>query len=145
VCRYFTSRTQWNSLHVKQIQPDARIQVQRNMSRCAFYGTAPGPPVQEKWCVDVSRPGRTRMHYMTHRSHWMQNHKFRVTCPDALFVEFVPVSSEPKRHVYVSQPGGTREHYVTRSSPWMQTHKFRVTCLCALFMETTPVPPKHEK
>jgi hypothetical protein len=27
------------------------------------------------------------MRYMTHRSHQMQNHKFDVMCPGALFVE----------------------------------------------------------
>jgi hypothetical protein len=27
------------------------------------------------------------MHYVSHRSHQMQKHKFGVTCPDALFKE----------------------------------------------------------
>jgi hypothetical protein len=30
-----------------------------------FMETAPGPPEHEKYCVDVSWPGRTRMHYLT--------------------------------------------------------------------------------
>jgi hypothetical protein len=31
------------------------------------------------------------MHYVTCRSHQMQKHKFGVTCPGVLFVEFIPV------------------------------------------------------
>jgi hypothetical protein len=30
-----------------------------------FMETAPGPSEHEKYRVDVSRPGRTRMHYLT--------------------------------------------------------------------------------
>jgi hypothetical protein len=39
-------------------------------------------------CVDVSHPERTKMHYVTRRYHQMLKHKFSVTCPDELFVEF---------------------------------------------------------
>jgi hypothetical protein len=53
--------------------------------------TAPGPHEHEKECVDVSRPGRTKIHYVTCRSHRMEKHKFSVTCPGALFVISVPV------------------------------------------------------
>jgi hypothetical protein len=31
------------------------------------------PPEQEKYCVNVSRPGRTTANYVTHRSYRMQN------------------------------------------------------------------------
>jgi hypothetical protein len=61
-----------------------------------FMETTSGPPKQEKYCVDVSRPGRTRIHYVICRSHQIQKHKFDVMCPDALFVESVPVPSEHK-------------------------------------------------
>jgi hypothetical protein len=53
--------------------------------------TTPGPPEPKKECVDSSRPERTRMHYVTRRSHRMQKHKFGVMFPGALFVISVPV------------------------------------------------------
>jgi hypothetical protein len=52
-----------------------------------FMQTAPGPPEDEKKCVDIACPGRTRVHYMTRRSHWMQKYKFGVTCPVVIFME----------------------------------------------------------
>jgi hypothetical protein len=64
-----------------------------------FMETAQSPPEHEKWCVDVSQPGRTGMHYVTRRSHRMQKHRFIVTCPGVLFVETVPVPSEKKDSV----------------------------------------------
>jgi hypothetical protein len=42
--------------------------------------------------IEVSRPKSTEMHYVTRRSHWMEKHKFGVTCPDVLFVESTSVS-----------------------------------------------------
>jgi hypothetical protein len=38
------------------------------------------------------------MHYVTHRSKWKQKDKFGITCPDALFVEFVPVLIEHEKY-----------------------------------------------
>jgi hypothetical protein len=55
------------------------------------------PPEDEKKCVNVSCPGRTRKHYVTCRSHQMQKHKFSVTCPRALFLESVPVPPEHEK------------------------------------------------
>jgi hypothetical protein len=52
-----------------------------------FTEPASGPPKHEKWFINVKRPGRTGMHYMTCRSHRMQKHKFGVTCSDVLFLE----------------------------------------------------------
>jgi hypothetical protein len=37
------------------------------------------------------------MHYMTHRSHGMQKHKFGVMCPGTLFVESVTVPPEDEK------------------------------------------------
>jgi hypothetical protein len=37
------------------------------------------------------------MHYVTHRSHQMQKHKFGLTCPGAHFVESVPVPLEHEK------------------------------------------------
>jgi hypothetical protein len=54
-----------------------------------FMEIALGPSEHEKYCVDVSRPGRTGMPYVNSRSHRMQKHKFGKTCPGALFMEFV--------------------------------------------------------
>jgi hypothetical protein len=37
------------------------------------------------------------MHYVTHKSHRMQKHKFSVTCPNTLFVKYVPVPPEHEK------------------------------------------------
>jgi hypothetical protein len=37
------------------------------------------------------------MHYVTHKSYWMQKHKFGVTCPNALFVETAPGPPEHEK------------------------------------------------
>jgi hypothetical protein len=62
-----------------------------------FVESEPVQPKHEKWCIDVSCPGCTRMHYVTHRSHRMQNHKFGVMCPSVLFVESVSVLPEHEK------------------------------------------------
>jgi hypothetical protein len=56
-----------------------------------FMETAPGQPLHEKKCTDVSCPGCSRMHYVTCISHRMQKHKFKVMCPSVLFVKSVLV------------------------------------------------------
>jgi hypothetical protein len=60
-----------------------------------LLGPVPGPPENEKKCVDVSHLGRTRMCYVTSRSHEMQKHKFGVTCPNVLL--FRPALGPPKK------------------------------------------------
>jgi hypothetical protein len=62
-----------------------------------FMETTLGPPEQEKWCIDISLPGRTEMHYMTCRSHRMQKHKFGIKCLDPLFVKSIPVPPEHEK------------------------------------------------
>jgi hypothetical protein len=52
-----------------------------------FVECVPVPPKYEKQCVAVSRLRRTLTHYVTHRSHQMQKHKFSVMCPGTLFME----------------------------------------------------------
>jgi hypothetical protein len=37
------------------------------------------------------------MHYVTHRYHWMQKHKFGVTYPSVVFVKFVLVPPEHEK------------------------------------------------
>jgi hypothetical protein len=49
--------------------------------------TAPGLPEHEKKTADVLHPERTRMPYVTYSCHWMQKHKFGITCPNAPFME----------------------------------------------------------
>jgi hypothetical protein len=58
--------------------------------------TTPGPPEHEKYGVDNSCPEHKVMHYVTHRCHRMQKHKFGVMCPVTLSVETVP---GPPEHV----------------------------------------------
>jgi hypothetical protein len=57
--------------------------------------TALGPPDHEKYCMNISCPGHTGMHYMTNKSHQIQKHKFGTMCPGVLFVESIPV---PPKH-----------------------------------------------
>jgi hypothetical protein len=52
-----------------------------------FIEIAPGLLEHEKWCVDISHPGRTGKHYMTRRFHLMLKHSFGVMCPGPLFTE----------------------------------------------------------
>jgi hypothetical protein len=40
-------------------------------------------------------PGCTKMHYVTHRSNWMEKWKCGPTCPAALFIETAP---DPPKH-----------------------------------------------
>jgi hypothetical protein len=86
------------------------------------------------------------MDYVTRRSHRKEEHKFGVTCPDALFVESAPV---PPKHekllVDVSWPGRTEMHYVTRRSYGKQKNKFGVRRPGVLFMENASGPPEYEK
>jgi hypothetical protein len=52
-----------------------------------FVESVPVPSEHEKYCVDISRIGRTRTDYVTHISHQMQKHKIHVMCPNTLLVE----------------------------------------------------------
>jgi hypothetical protein len=86
------------------------------------------------------------MHYMTHRSHRMQKHKFGVTCSSTLFMKTAPGPPEHEKEcVDVLHPGRTRMHYTTLKSRWRQKHKFGVTSPEAIFVDFVPVPSKHEK
>jgi hypothetical protein len=62
-----------------------------------FMETAPVPPQNQKYFIDVSCPRGTRMHYVTRRYHQMQKHKFNVTCPDSLFIETTPFPPEHEK------------------------------------------------
>jgi hypothetical protein len=55
-----------------------RMQKHKNGVTCPgapFMESAPGPPMQEKLCVNVSCPGRSGMDYVTRRCHRMQKHE----------------------------------------------------------------------
>jgi hypothetical protein len=73
------------------------------------------------------------MHYVTHRSHRMQKHKFGVMCPGALFVKSVSVQPEHEKEcINVSWPGPTGMHYMTRISHRMQkTQVEHNVCWCS--------------
>jgi hypothetical protein len=86
------------------------------------------------------------MHYATQKSHWMQNHKFGVTCPGTVFVETASVPPKhEKYYIDISHRGCAGLHYMTRRSNLMQKLKFGITCPPMVFMETAPSPPEHEK
>jgi hypothetical protein len=79
-----------NALCGLQIPPDAERQVHVMCPNALFMETASGPLEHKKYCVDVARLGHTGMHYVTHKSHRMQKHKFVITCLGALFIETSP-------------------------------------------------------
>jgi hypothetical protein len=86
------------------------------------------------------------MHYMTHRSHRMQKHKFTVTCLNALFVKSIPVPPEHEQNcANVLQLGLTGMHYMSRGSHRMQKHKLSVTCASVIFVKSVPLPLEYEK
>jgi hypothetical protein len=86
------------------------------------------------------------MHYVTRRSHQMQNQKFGVMCPSAIFVKSKQVPPvQEKSCIGISHPGRTGMHYVTRISHRMQKHKFSVMSPDTFYVESEPVPPQHEK
>jgi hypothetical protein len=85
------------TLRDPEIPPDAKTQVQRNVSHHVFYGNRTGPTRAQKIVCRCFVPERTRMHYVTHRSHRMQKHKFGVTCNSVFFMETEPVSLEHKK------------------------------------------------
>jgi hypothetical protein len=71
-----------------------------------FMESAPVPPEHEKYCIDVSHPGCTRIHYVTSRSHQMQKHEFGIRCSSMLFMQTAPVPPEHEKScVDVSRPG----------------------------------------
>jgi hypothetical protein len=89
------ARMHQNALCDPQIPRDAKTQVQHNMCRRSFMESLLVSPEHEKYCVDILCPRRTRLHYVTPKSHCMQKHNFSVTHPDALFVKSVLV---PPKH-----------------------------------------------
>jgi hypothetical protein len=85
------------------------------------------------------------MHYVTHRSHRIQKHKFGVMCPGRLFVESVPVPPEQKkiaRRCFTSRMH--RNALRVPQIPLDAKHKFGVMCTVALFVKSVPVPPDYE-
>jgi hypothetical protein len=80
-----------NALRAPQIPSDGKHKFGVMCTIVLFVKSVPVPPDYENYCVDISCPKRTGMHYVTHRSHQMQKHKFSVTCSGALFLESVPV------------------------------------------------------
>jgi hypothetical protein len=85
------------------------------------------------------------MHYVTHRSHRMQKHKFGVMCPCVLLLG--SALGPPKlEKCYVSDSclRCTKTLYITHRSRRIQKHKFDVTCPYALLLGSAPGQPEHE-
>jgi hypothetical protein len=62
-----------------------------------FVKSIPAQTELEKYYVDDSLSGSTKMHYVTRRSCRMQKQKFGITCPNAIFVDSVPVPPEHEK------------------------------------------------
>jgi hypothetical protein len=97
VCRHFMARTHRKALRDPQVPPDEKHKFGVSCPDALCMETVPVPPEHEKYCIDVSRPGSTRTHYVTRRSNQMQKHKFGVMCHYALLMEIVPVSPEHEK------------------------------------------------
>jgi hypothetical protein len=69
----------------------------QHVPTCFLWKPSQAHPEHENYCIDVSRLGRIEMHYMTHKSHRMEKHKFGVTCPSALFVKSILVTLEHEK------------------------------------------------
>jgi hypothetical protein len=70
--------------------PDARGGKHKFSVTCPnalFRESISVPPEDKKLSVDASCPRRTKMHYVSRRSHRMQKCKFGVMYPGALFME----------------------------------------------------------
>jgi hypothetical protein len=86
------------------------------------------------------------MHYVLHRSHRMQNHKFGVMCPGALVVKYVLVPPEHENSVSKFRSSDAPECNMGPADPTgCKKHKFRVTCPDTLLVESVPFPIEHEK
>jgi hypothetical protein len=108
--------------------------------------TALDPPDLEKSYVDILRHGRTRVHYVSCRSHRMEKLNFGVTCPGALFVISLPVPpNHEKKCVNILLPIHTGMQYMTRRSHLMHKHMFSKTCPVVVFVISVPVAPEREK
>jgi hypothetical protein len=146
VRRCFTAPKHQNALRDPQIPPDAETQVQSNMSRRAFCGNRTRPTQSRKIVPRCFTPGRTRMHYVTRRSHQFPKHKSSVTHPVTLFMETTSgPPEEEKYYIDVSHPKRTGMHYMSHRSHRMQKPRFNVRCHDALFVQSVSVPPDHKK
>jgi hypothetical protein len=83
-----------NALRETQIPPMQKHKFGVTCSDVLFVESVPVLLEHEKQCVDVLRPRRTRMHYVTNRSHRRQKQKFGEMCLGTLFVESEPVPPE---------------------------------------------------
>jgi hypothetical protein len=121
-------QTHRNALRHPQIPPDAKHEFDVTCPSSLFVESLLVPVEHEKWCIDISRPRCTVMHYVMCISH-LCKHKFDVTCPDALFMKTAPVPPEHEKYcINVLHPGGTGMCYVTRRYHRMQKQKFGVRC-----------------
>jgi hypothetical protein len=85
------------------------------------------------------------MHYVAHRSHWMQKHMFGVTCPGVVFMETAP---GPPSLKIVRPDFALQMHRNALRDPHIppdKNLKFNVTCLGALFVEFVLVPTEYEE
>jgi hypothetical protein len=55
----------YNALRDPQILPDAKHRFDIMCPSALFVGSIPVTDEHEKYCIDISRPGRSGMHYVT--------------------------------------------------------------------------------
>jgi hypothetical protein len=126
-----------------QTPPDAKHKFSVTSPGGAVYKNRTGPTWARKIVCRRCTPGRTRMHYVTRRSHRMQKHRVCVTCLDALFTKTAlsPLEQEKYKFGVHTHQNALRDPHI----PSRQKHKFNVMCPSAFLVESVAVPPEHEK
>jgi hypothetical protein len=100
-----------------------------------FVEFVPVPPEHEKYCIDVSYPRRTRMHYVTHRSHQMHKHKFGVRCCSVLFcgIRTSPTGSSIIVHRHFmprTQQNALQDQHIALDAKTQVQHKMSRCAFC---------------
>jgi hypothetical protein len=104
--RCFTARVHRKALCGPLILLDAKPQVQRNVSRCAFYENRIGPTQAWKIVHDIAHSGCIGMHYLTRTSHRMQKIEVRCNVSQCAFFgnRTVPTRARKIAHQHFEPP-----------------------------------------
>jgi hypothetical protein len=128
VHRCFAPRIHQNALRDPPIPLDAKPQVRRNISRCAF----------------LSCPRCTGRHYLTRISKQFKNTSSANVSWCAFYRNRTGPHPSIKESASTFRTPDAPECTITHKSERKQKHKFGVRCPSALFMETAQGPPEHK-
>jgi hypothetical protein len=143
--RCFAAQIYRNALCDPHIPLDAKPQVRRNLSRCAFYGNRIRPTQAWKIVHDIALAGRTGMHYVTHRSHRMQKTEVRSNVPWCAFSgnRTAPTRASKIVHRRFAPPAHQNALHDPHISLGAKTQVWHNVCM--VIKETAPGPPELGK